>query len=133
MSALLVPVLLSTAGALVLGLWLAYLFATRMGAPGSERLLLWFLALIPWVVLASQRWPPGIPAAGIFAGGLLVAIITALDYRNLRGRCDAARSLGASEWRIFWRVFLPMRSDRAVFAAMAAFVRLLIEHSLTTG
>jgi ABC-type spermidine/putrescine transport system permease subunit II len=125
------PVLTSTVGALLIGLWLAYLFATRgIGRIATMRLLLWFLALVPWVVLAAVRWSPGVTAAGVMGGGSLVAIITALDFRDLRERCDSARSLGASEWRIFWRVFLPMQRGCLVIALLAALVRLIIEHAI---
>jgi len=58
-----------------------------------------------------------------------------LDYEN------AARSLGASEWRVFWRIALPLAYEPILAAAAIAFARVLTEFAavvliafaLTTG
>jgi molybdate transport system permease protein len=46
---------------------------------------------------------------------------------------DAARSLGCSEWRIFWRVMLPLGWKQILTAAGVAFVRVLAEWSIVAA
>ena len=46
---------------------------------------------------------------------------------------DAARSLGSSEWRIFWRVMLPLGWRPILAAAGVAFVRVLAEWTIVTA
>jgi molybdate transport system permease protein len=44
---------------------------------------------------------------------------------------NAARSLGASEWRIFWRIAVPLAWPALAAAAMAGFARSLADFGLT--
>jgi ABC-type molybdate transport system permease subunit len=44
---------------------------------------------------------------------------------------NAARSLGAGEWRIFWRVTLPLAWRALVAAVLAGFVRALADFGAT--
>jgi molybdate transport system permease protein len=44
---------------------------------------------------------------------------------------DAARTLGQSEWRVFWRVTLPLASRGIIAAAMLAFARALGDFGAT--
>ena len=46
---------------------------------------------------------------------------------------NAARSLGCSEWRIFWRVMLPLGWRPILAAAGVAFVRVLAEWSIVAA
>jgi len=46
---------------------------------------------------------------------------------------DAARSLGSTEWRIFWRVMLPLGWRPILAAAALGFVRVLVEWSLVAA
>jgi molybdate transport system permease protein len=46
---------------------------------------------------------------------------------------DAARSLGCSEWRIFWRVMLPLSWRPILAAAGVAFARVLAEWSIVAA
>jgi molybdate transport system permease protein len=43
----------------------------------------------------------------------------------------AARTLGASEWRLFWRVTLPLARRSILAAAMLAFARALGDFGVT--
>jgi ABC-type nitrate/sulfonate/bicarbonate transport system permease component len=93
--------------ALVVGVWLGHAIASRFPhRRWSLYLLLWVVGLLPRLALLMLGRAPGAPTA-ILAGIPLVAICAAEGFRESRARWNAARSLGASEWRIFWRVFLP--------------------------
>jgi molybdate transport system permease protein len=46
---------------------------------------------------------------------------------------NAARSLGCSEWRIFWRVMAPLGWRPILAAAGVAFVRVWIEWSIVAA
>jgi molybdate transport system permease protein len=93
--------------ALVVGVWVGHAAASRM--PHRR----WSICFALWLVAALLRlalWMSGRSAGmggAIIAGIPLVAICAAEGFRESRPRLNAARSLGASEWRIFWRVFLP--------------------------
>jgi molybdate transport system permease protein len=130
----------ATIGALLPGLWLAYLLATRQFA--GRRVAVVFLGLLlatPSVLLASillrpaSSWIPG--AAGGVAAALPLLVfgarspLAALDgaYGN------AARSLGISEWRIFWRVLLPLCWRPVLGASAVAFARVFAEWNLAAA
>src|SRR5438067_1204147 len=103
----------ATAGGLALGIWLSYRLATRDGA--AQKSLLAALALlsaVPAIILAwlllhpSFSWPAG-AAAGLLAALPIVVLGTRRRLHDLdRDFGNAARSLGCSEWRIFWRIML---------------------------
>lgn len=131
---------LATAGALVLGLWLAYSVATREFI--ARRATLGLLALLfatPVVILAWALLRPAFP----WQAGALVGTIAALPPIVLGTRRpmqdlnreygDAARSLGSSEWRIFWRVMLPLGWRPILAAAAIAFVRVWMEWTIVAG
>ena len=76
-------------------------------------------------------WQAAVVAAMFHATPLLVitvrAALESVDHTYER----AARSLGASDWRVFWRVSLPL-ARRSVFAAAAlAFARTLGDFGIT--
>jgi molybdate transport system permease protein len=50
-----------------------------------------------------------------------------------RGYGNAARSLGCSEWRIFWRVMLPLGWRPILAAAAIAFVRVWVEWTIVAA
>jgi molybdate transport system permease protein len=131
---------LATAGALVVGMWLAYRVATRE-FPGRKATLA-MLALLfatPVVILAWVLLRPVFP----WQAGAAVGVIAALPPIVLGSRMqleklnreygDAARSLGCSEWRIFWRVMLPLGWKQILTAAGVAFVRVLAEWSIVAA
>jgi molybdate transport system permease protein len=130
----------ATGGALVIGMWLAYRLATREFAGRKAAigvLALWFatpLVILTWFLLGPRfAWQSG-AAAGVFAALPPIVLGARGPLQNLnRDYGDAARSLGCSEWRIFWRVMLPL-GWRPIFAATGiAFARVLVEWSIVTA
>src|SRR5580700_7024638 len=147
----------STAVALALGLWLAYMLANR-GFRGKEVLdamvtlplvlpptvLGYYLLVLIgrasplgkiWEIVFGSplvfTWKAAVVAALLHSLPLLVksarAAFESVDRRYER----AARTLGASEWRLFWRVSLPL-AHRSIFAATAlAFARSLGDFGVT--
>lgn len=149
--------LLSTAVALACGLWLAYLLANRtfrgkelLDAAVTLPLVLpptvlgyYLLVLIgrsSWIGRAWEEvfgsplvftWKAAVIAALLHSLPLLVksarAALESVDHSYER----AARNLGASEWRLFWRVTLPL-AQRSILAATAlAFARSLGDFGVT--
>jgi molybdate transport system permease protein len=148
---------IATMLSLALGLWLAYLLANR-NFRGRELLdsavalplvlpptvlgyyLLVLLGresplgkLYEWVLGAPLvfSWKAAVVAAMFHATPLLVisarAALESVDHTYER----AARNLGASERRVFWRVSLPL-ARRSIFAvAMLAFARTLGDFGIT--
>ena len=143
---------------LALGLWLAYLLANR-NFRGKE--LLDAVATLPLVLpptvlgyyllvvlgrdsrarprctngSSARRWcSPGRPRwwPPLFhAIPLLVKSARAAFESVDRSYESAARNLGASEWRVFWRVTLPL-ARRSIFAAgVLAFARSLGDFGVT--
>jgi molybdate transport system permease protein len=148
---------LATMLALVLGLWLAYLLANR-NFWGKE--LLDALATLPLVlpptvlgyyllvVLGRESplgriyesifgrplvftWQAAVVAAAIHAFPLLVKTARAALESVDRAYEKAARNLGASEWRVFWRVTLPLARRSIFAAAVLAFARSLGDFGAT--
>jgi molybdate transport system permease protein len=125
----------ATVGALVVGLWLGWRVATREFT--GRKAVLGALALLfatPVVILASlflqtavfQR--QAVAAAGVFAALPLIVFGARRPFEQLnREYGNAARSLGCSEWRIFWRVILPLGWRPILAAAVVGFVRVWIE------
>src|ERR1700679_3324805 len=149
--------LFSTVVALTLGLWIAYILANRefRGKEVLDALVTLPLVLPPTVlgyyllVLIGRASPLGKIREMIFGSPLVftwkAAVVAALLHslpllvKSSRAAFEsvdrsyerAARTLGASEWRLFWRVTLPL-TRRPVFAATAlAFARSLGEFGAT--
>jgi molybdate transport system permease protein len=124
---------IATAIALVLGLWLAYRSTTREFAGRKAALgLLALLFATPVVILAWFLLRPVFPWQAGAAAGVIAAVPPILQDLN-REYGDAARSLGCSEWRIFWRVMLPLGWRPILAAAGVAFVRVLAEWSIVAA
>src|ERR1041385_2160524 len=148
---------LATMLALVLGRWLASLLANR-NFWGKE--LLDALATLPLVlpptvlgyyllvVLGRESalgrlyesifghplvftWQAAVVAATIHAFPLLVKTARAALESVDRVYEKAARNLGASEWRVFWRVTLPLARRSIFAAAVLAFARSLGDFGAT--
>lgn len=130
----------ATAGALAIGRWLVYRLATREFT--GRKATLGVLALLfatPAVILAWLLLRPAFP----WQAGAAVGVIAALPPIVLGSRRalqdlnleygKAARSLGASEWRIFWRVMLPLGWRPILAAAGVAFVRVWMEWSIVAA
>ena len=131
---------LATTVALVLGVWLVHRVATREFI--GRKVILGLLALLfatPTVMLAWVFLRPAFP----WQAGAAVGVIAALPPIVLGAReplhdlnrryGNAARSLGCSEWRIFWRVLLPLGWRPILAAAAVAFVRVLAEWSIVAA
>jgi molybdate transport system permease protein len=140
---------LSTALALAAGLWIAYILANRdfRGKEVVDAAVTLPLVLPPTVlgyyllVLLGHASPIGQLWEKIFGSQLVftwkAAVIASLLHalpllvksaraalESVDRSCErAARTLGASEWRLFWRVTLPL-ARRSILAATAlAFAR----------
>jgi molybdate transport system permease protein len=148
---------LSTALALALGLWIAYLLANRefRGKDLLDAAVTLPLVLPPTVlgyyllVLIGRASPIGRLWEDVFGAALVftwkACVIAALLHsfpllvKSSRAALEsvdrsyerAARSLGASEWKLFWRVTLPL-AWRSIFAATAlAFAQSLGDFGVT--
>ena len=148
---------LSTALALVLGLWLAWILANASfrGKEILDAAVTLPLVLPPTVlgyyllVVLGRNSPVGHLYEAVFGSPLVftwqAAVVAALFHaaplliKSARAAFEsidhsyerAARTLGASELRLFWRVTLPL-ARRSIFAAAAlAFARSLGDFGVT--
>jgi molybdate transport system permease protein len=125
---------IATAGALLPGLWLAHLLATR-SFTGRKTVfaILAVLLATPVVIVASRLVHPALPwpagaAAGVLAALPFVALGAQSSLRALdQAYGNAARSLGTGEWRLFFRVILPLGWRPVLAAVSVAFLRVLAE------
>ncbi len=149
--------LISTALALAIGLWLAYLLAS-FEFKGKELLdaaVTLPLVLPPTVlgyyllVVLGRRSPIGQAYEAVVGSPLVftwkAAVIAALFHslpllvKSARAAIEsvepsygrAARTLGASEWRVFARVTLPLARRSILAAAALAFARSLGDFGVT--
>ncbi len=76
-------------------------------------------------------WQAAVVAASLHAIPLLIRSARAAFEGVNRNLENAARSLGASEWRVFWRVTLPLSKGPVVAAAVFAFARALGDFGVT--
>jgi molybdate transport system permease protein len=147
----------STALAVALGLYVAYILANRnfRGKEWVDALVTLPLILPPTVlgyyllVVIGRASPFGKIWEDVFGSPLVftwkAAVVAALLHslpllvKSARAALEsvdrsyerAARSLGASEWRLFWRVTLPL-ANRSILAAIAlAFARSLGDFGVT--
>jgi len=148
---------ISTAVALVVGLWLAWLLANRQfrGKEILDAAITLPLVLPPTVlgyyllVLLGRASPVGKLYEWVFGGPLVfswqAAVVAALFHstpllvKSARAAFEsvdrsferAARNLGASELRLFWRVTLPLARRSILAAAALAFARSLGDFGVT--
>ena len=148
---------LATLVSLALGLWLAYLLSNRRfrGREALDALATLPLVLPPTVlgyyllvVLGRQspigkgyEWLFGSPLVFTWKAAVVAATVHALPLVVKSGRaalesvdrsCErAARNLGASEWRVFWKITLPLARRSIVAAAVLAFARALGDFGAT--
>jgi molybdate transport system permease protein len=89
----------------------------------------WFLALFDTTLVFS--WPATVLCAVIMTFPLMY-MSTRAGFEQVDINVeDAARTLGASEWRIFWTVTMPMAWPAVVAATILAFARALGEFGAT--
>ncbi len=130
----------ATAGGLALGIWLSYRLATRRGVLQKAAMgALALLSAVPALIVAWMLLRPSFPwvagaAAGVFAALPVVVLGTRRRIHDLdREFGNAARSLGCSEWRVFWRVVLPLGWRAVIGAAALAFLRVWVEWNIVTA
>lgn len=122
----------------VFGTWLAWTLANRAfpGRRAVEALAAAALALPAPVVLyflfaewvrGSAAGTAGLMAAGVISAAPLVAWRARLAFRTGAMCANAARSLGASEWRVFAFVELPPAAGALLLTAGLGFARVLAE------
>jgi molybdate transport system permease protein len=148
---------ISTVLSLAAGLWIAYILANRefRGKEVLDAAVTLPLVLPPTVlgyyllVVLGHASPIGKLWEAVFGSPLVftwkAAVVAALLHslpllvksaraalESVDRSCErAARTLGASEWRLFWRVTLPL-AQRSILAATAlAFARSLGEFGAT--
>jgi molybdate transport system permease protein len=148
---------LATLFSLVIGIWVAYFLANR-NFPGRE--ILDAIATLPLVlpptvlgyfllvVLGRESWlgklyesivghplvftwQAAVVASTLHAIPLLVKSARAAFETVDRSYEKAARNLGASDWRVFWRVTLPLSRRAVIAATVLAFARALGDFGAT--
>jgi molybdate transport system permease protein len=123
--------------ALALGLWIAQLLQRRNGREVIGKWLIGAgLALPPAIFCAyflfrftgrAFHWPWAVAAALVNSLPLLSWwVLTSLERLEPRYQ-NAARSLGASEWRVFWRIATPLTWRRILAGAAIVFARIFTE------
>ena len=137
---------LGAAGALALGLWLAWLLATRefRGRSALEAAAEFPLVLPPLILGTYFAFAlAGRPESFTWRVAAIAAVVSALPATATAARVaferadrdrdyeNAARSLGASGWRVFWRVTAPLAYRPILAAASLAFARLAAEYAVT--
>jgi molybdate transport system permease protein len=148
---------IATVLSLVLGLWLAYLLANRTfrGKEVLDALVALPLVLPPTVlgyyllVLFGRtsplgrvyEWVFGSPLVFTWQAAVIAAMFHAIPLLVISARAAlesvdrsyerAARNLGAPEWRVFWRVTLPLARRSILAAAVLAFARTLGDFGIT--
>jgi len=149
--------LIATALSLVIGLWLAYLLAHRrfrgmelIDAASALPLVLpptvlgYYLLVLFGRQAALGRlyeWLTGSPLVFTWQAAVLAAMFHAVPLLVIFARAAfesvdrnyerAARNLGASNWRVFWRVTLPLARRSIFAAAILAFARSLGDFGIT--
>lgn len=147
----------ATAIALLIGLWIAYLLANRSfrGKDALDAIVTLPLVLPPtvlgyYLLVALGReswlgrayeWITGSPLVFTWQAAVVAALFPSMPllikparaaFEGLdRSYGRAARSLGASEWRVFWHVTLPLAWRSILAASVLAFARSLGEFGAT--
>jgi molybdate transport system permease protein len=148
---------MATLVSLALGLWIAYRLANRRfrGKELLDALVTLPLVLPPTVlgyyllvVLGRSSplghiyewafggplvftWQAAVVASTLHAIPLLVKSARAAFETVDRSYEKAARNLGASDWRVFWRVTLPLSRRAVIAATVLAFARALGDFGAT--
>ena len=148
---------LATLISLALGLWIAYVLANRKfrGKELLDAVVTLPLVLPPtvlgyYLLVAIGRtsplghlyeylfgaplvftWQAAVVASTFHAIPLLVKSARAAFETVDRSYEKAARNLGASDWRVFWRVTLPLSRRAVIAASVLAFARALGDFGAT--
>jgi molybdate transport system permease protein len=148
---------IATLLSLAAGLWLAYVLANRrfrgrdvLDAGVSLPLVLPPTVLGYYVLILLGResplgrvyeWIFGQPLVFTWQAAVLAAMLHAVPLLVITARAAlesvdhtyerAARNLGASEWRVFWKVSLPLARRSILAASALAFARTLGDFGIT--
>ncbi|PYT22542.1 MAG: molybdate ABC transporter permease subunit [Acidobacteria bacterium] len=148
---------LATLISLLIGLWLSYVLANRKfhGKELLDAIVTLPLVLPPtvlgyYLLVALGRssplghlyeivfgqplvftWQAAVVASTFHAIPLLVKSARAAFESVDRSYERAARNLGASEWRVFWRVTMPLSRRAIIAASVLAFARALGDFGAT--
>jgi len=148
---------LATLVSLGLGLWIAYLLANRKfrGKELLDAVVTLPLVLPPTVlgyyllvVLGRSsplgqfyEWTFGTPLVFTWQAAVVASTLHAIPLlvKSARAAFDtvdrnyekAARNLGASDWRVFWRVTMPLSRRAVIAASVLAFARALGDFGAT--
>ena len=148
---------LATLVSLALGLWIAYVLANRKfrGKELLDAVVTLPLVLPPtvlgyYLLVALGRtsplghlyeylfgaplvftWQAAVVASTFHAIPLLVKSARAAFETVDRSYEKAARNLGASDWRVFWRVTMPLSRRAVIAASVLAFARALGDFGAT--
>lgn len=127
---------ISTAVSFAIGLWLAWLLVNRQ-FPGRRELgglataaLAFPAPVICYVILfgAAKQAFWGVVSAGVFtAAPMLVRAGRGAFVSIDPAYAKVARSLGASDWRVFWRVEFPLVWRPIAAATAVALARVFAE------
>ncbi len=147
----------ATVLSLAIGLWLAYALANRrfrggdvLGAAITLPLVLPPTVLGYYLLVLLGRnsplggiyeWITGQPLVFTWQAAVVAAMFHAIPLLVITARAAlesvdhtyerAARTLGASDWRVFWRVSLPLARRSILAAAALAFARTLGDFGIT--
>lgn len=148
---------IATVLSLALGLWVAYLLANRrfrgkevLDAAVALPLVLPPTVLGYYLLMAVGRlsplgrlyeWITGSPLVFTWQAAVVAAMFHAIPLLVISARAAlesvdrsyerAARNLGATEWRVFWKVTLPLARRSILAAAILAFARTLGDFGIT--
>ncbi len=141
---------LATLISVALGLWIAYVLANRrfrgkelldavitlplvLPAPvlGYYLLVVLSRSSLLFSVPLVFTWQAAVVASTLHAIPLLVKSARATFEAGDRRYERAARTLGASDWRVFWRVTLPLSRRAITAASLVAFARALGDFGVT--
>jgi molybdate transport system permease protein len=148
---------LATLFSLVVGLWLAYLLANRkfrgkevLNAAVSLPLVLPPTVLGYYLLVLLGResplgrlyeWLFGSPLVFTWQAAVVAAMVHSIPLLVISARAAlesldrsyerAARNLGASDWRVFWRVSLPLARRSILALTVLAFARTLGDFGIT--
>ncbi len=116
-----------------LGMWLGYSYRRNRWVlrAGAVPLALPPTILCGYLLFPRFPWPAAAAAGVLYASPFLLrSARNAFDSVD-PGCVNAARGLGASEWRVFWRIVLPLASRPLIAAAAIVFARVASEFALT--
>jgi ABC-type molybdate transport system permease subunit len=116
--------------ALLVAPWPAWLLARRSWPVVT--LIERFLASVPAVIVASLAvpaltWPVAVAAGLVRAVPYTLAACRTAFQSLDAGYVKAARMTGASDWRIFWTLALPLDGQAALAAAAEVFAETMLE------